>query len=77
VRATTAASSPSSISIGTSRVATSGTGDGPHSAACDHALDPWAPVWPSPASTSAPCGRQAATTSAQPAAQSAASGARS
>ena len=65
------------ISMGSSRELASGTRDGAHSADCENADEPCIPAWPRPASTRAPCGRQAVTTCAQPGPQSAASGARS
>ena len=75
--ATSASISGCSIAIGTSRLATSGTRDGAHSACCPYAELPCEPACPSPASTSAPCGRQASTTAAQPSTEPVASGARS
>ena len=74
---TTAAMSSASISLGTSRVFTSGTRPGAHSSRWDQCEVPWPPAWPSPASTTVPWGRHASTTADQPGPHSSASGARS
>ena len=63
--------------MGSSRELASGTRDGAHSADWENAEEPCIPACPSPASSSAPYGRQAATACAQPGPHSAASGARS
>ncbi len=65
------------MTIGVSRLIASVNPDGPHSTAWEYAEDPCSPVWPSPASTSAPYGWQAPATCRHPPRQSAASGARS
>src|SRR4029079_773606 len=74
---TTGARSSPSIHFGTSRVATSGTRDGAHSGRWLYADEPCPPAWSSDATTRAPWGRHAVTTPAQPAAATAANGARS
>ena len=45
--------SRASMTLGTSRLFTSGTPDGAHRARWLYALDPWPPVWPMPARTTA------------------------
>ena len=65
------------MAIGSSRLATSATGDGAHSTDCEYALDPWPPACPSPASTTVPWGRQASATARHPGPHAEARGARS